>query len=188
MQRMVNMVIGLGVVTGVAVVLLGSIGGKSSSGWNSGSSRTGIEGLEMAGPQIGPTIQQPPPFPSEARLPVVPAPLELAALLANPGDPPAALIEARWKIARRRLDKIFGSSLSDDKREAIDSALMVWLKTQLANLAAYHGGYIDRTTLGLHAAWARQQYVATLKAVLGAADYERYAAGVALDEINPKLP
>ncbi len=190
MQRMINMVVGLTVVTVVAVVMLGSMGEGSKSGGDGQGSRprSGLPQLDEVAGIVGPASSRPPPIPTTARFAVQPAAPALAALLAAPDDPPPAVIEARWRLVEARLVRVFGPTPATAQRDAIYAALVEWLRAQLRSAAAYHGGYIDRQELGRHAGWNRYVYLQVVQAALTSAEYQGFAGDGQLDEVNPTLP
>ncbi len=164
MQRTVNLVIGLAVVTGISIVLLGSIGGKGTSKRSSGDAppssgpRGGLPQLDVATGIVGPTSSPPPPIPETAHV-----------------TPPAAVVDARWERARQRLRRVFGGSLSTEQEAAVQAAVATWVAMELRAVEAYQGGYIDQRTLGLHRGWNRNVYMLALQDALGNERFQRYA-------------
>src|SRR5262249_47308980 len=104
-----------------------------------------------------------------------------------PDGLPGDVVDARWQIAQRHLDQVFGADLDDRTRDAVQAALIGWVAAQVRVVRAYHGGYIDQHQLGLHAGWNHNQYVMALQATFGNDRWLRYAAQYDLAEIDPEL-
>lgn len=189
MQRTVNLLIGLAVVVGVSFVLFGSIGGKSTSGFNpppasQSEGNSGLAQLDMAAGIVGPSSSQPPPIPGVARYAPVPMSTRQRQRMASP----STLIDERWERARKRIRIVFGGGLTPEKESAIQNAVATWVAMQVQAVEAFHGGYIDQHALGLHSGWNRNVYMLSLQESLGNTDFQRYAGGgVELTEIEPGL-